>query len=146
MTYGFFTTKYVECKNYSGAVPLKDVAKFKTVLELNNIPLRNGIFITTSTYVPRATTIGIRTVDGDQLLEMEKKAIYVRMGKYLNYFLILSFLVFSFFLYLFDIDSIQKAKHLFFENPPTLIQIQRRIELKKKEWINYFEKTISKNK
>jgi hypothetical protein len=36
----------------------KAVAKFKEVLKLNGIPVRHGIFITTSTFTPRATTIG----------------------------------------------------------------------------------------
>lgn len=37
---GRFRKTYVECKNYSGRpVPLSDVAKFKEVLQLNNIPI-----------------------------------------------------------------------------------------------------------
>jgi hypothetical protein len=51
VTYGLFFRKYIECKNYSGPVPLEMVAKFKEVLILNNIPVRRGIFITTSTYL-----------------------------------------------------------------------------------------------
>lgn len=76
VTYGYFFKKYIECKNYSSGhlVPLDDVAKFKSVLELNNIPVSSGIFITTSTYVPRARTIGIKTIDGKQLKTLERTA------------------------------------------------------------------------
>jgi len=62
VVYGLFFKTYVECKNYSSKpVPLSDVAKFKEVLALNNIP-------------PRALTIGIKTVNGDQLVRLEKKS------------------------------------------------------------------------
>eukprot|EP01138_Halocafeteria_seosinensis_P007593 gb/GECG01007761.1/.p1 GENE.gb/GECG01007761.1/~~gb/GECG01007761.1/.p1 ORF type:complete len:292 (+),score=21.96 gb/GECG01007761.1/:1-876(+) len=72
LCYGRLFKTYVECKNYSGRpVPLHDVAKFKEVLQLNNIPLSRGIFVTTSTYSPRATTVGVKTVDGKQLKEWE---------------------------------------------------------------------------
>ena len=98
--FGLFRSTYVECKNYSSkypdfifecvafltrvcylclmfildsSVPLSDVAKFKSVLELNRISPSRGIFITTSTFVPRATTLGIRTVDGEQLRILEKQ-------------------------------------------------------------------------
>jgi hypothetical protein len=52
----FLRRRYVECKAYHEGhqVPLSDVAKFKEVLKLNGISPRNGIFITTSDYVPRA--------------------------------------------------------------------------------------------
>jgi len=94
--YGIFFKTYIECKNYSShPVPLSDVAKFKEVLTLNNIPYRNGLFITTSYYVPRATTIGIKTVDGKQLVRMEKRAIYVRFSRYLIYLLLLLGIVFT---------------------------------------------------
>jgi hypothetical protein len=36
---GTFFKTYVECKNYSGSVPLEAVAKFKEVLSLNGITL-----------------------------------------------------------------------------------------------------------
>jgi hypothetical protein len=55
-------------------VPLSDVAKFKEVLRLNNIPIERGLFVTTSTFTPRATTIGIRTMDGKQLEAWERRA------------------------------------------------------------------------
>lgn len=58
VSYGFIFRKYIECKNFTGPVPLDYVAKFKEVLKLNRISPRNGIFITTSYYTPRATTIG----------------------------------------------------------------------------------------
>jgi Restriction endonuclease len=70
-------TYYVECKAYNAettTVPLEDVAKFKSVLELNRIPISRGLFVTTSTYTPRASTLGIRTIDKDQLVVWEKEA------------------------------------------------------------------------
>lgn len=77
---------YVECKNYSDQrVPLEDVAKFSAVLNLNGIPLSRGLFITTSTYVPRARTIGIRTVDGAELLALERSAWRVALLRYSLY-------------------------------------------------------------
>lgn len=77
---------YIECKNYSNSrVPLDDVAKFAAVLALNNIPQSRGLFITTSTYVPRARTIGVRTVDGDELIELERNASRVALMRYLAY-------------------------------------------------------------
>jgi len=71
----FQRTVYVECKHYGEhrLVPLSDVAKFKSVLELNDFPIRQGLFVTTTRFVPRATTIGIRTVDGTQLKLWEAK-------------------------------------------------------------------------
>ena len=66
---------FVECKAYHGSgksVGLEEVAKFKEVLSLHGVPLSRGLFVTTSTYVPRATTIGVRTVDGAQLAAWER--------------------------------------------------------------------------
>jgi hypothetical protein len=75
IVYGRLWPRYVECKNYrSGPVPLEDVAKFKSVLELNGISARRGLLVTTSTLVPRAKTIGIATVDGVQLRAWERRA------------------------------------------------------------------------
>jgi hypothetical protein len=87
---------YVECKNYgsgpsitgkssstspsssasssASSVPLEDVAKFKAVLALLNVSPRQGLFVANGSYTPRATTIGIRTVDGRQLLDWERRA------------------------------------------------------------------------
>eukprot|EP01132_Coremiostelium_polycephalum_P003553 gene3553-4427_t len=62
-------------------VPLKDVAKFKEVLIMNGINPRNGLFFTAENYVPRARTIGIKTIDGDKLKRMEKYAYLVGMLK-----------------------------------------------------------------
>src|SRR4051794_18011675 len=62
-------------KNYSTPVPLSDVAKFKEVLALNDIPFARGVFVTTNTFVPRATTIGIPCIDGKQFRLMEKRAL-----------------------------------------------------------------------
>jgi hypothetical protein len=66
---------FVECKAYHGSgtpVGLEEVAKFKEVMSLHGVPLSRGLFITTSTYVPRATTIGVRTLDGAQLAAWER--------------------------------------------------------------------------
>lgn len=66
---------FVECKQYNPdlRVSLGDVSKFKEVLQLNKININQGLFVTTSTYVPRAGTIGIRTVDGSQLKRWNRK-------------------------------------------------------------------------
>jgi hypothetical protein len=66
---------YVECKAYASGspVPLEDVAKFKSVLGLLGVPARRGLFVTTSTYTPRAATLGIRTVDGAGLASWERR-------------------------------------------------------------------------
>jgi hypothetical protein len=93
LAFGFWRRTYVECKCYSGPVPLKvsfpilicalfvlttkmekDVAKFSSVLELNGISLSRGLFVTNSTYVPRATTIGIKCIDGTRLAQLKKQA------------------------------------------------------------------------
>jgi hypothetical protein len=76
VTYGIIFKKYIECKNFTGPVPLEYVAKFKEVLKLNRISPRSGLFITTSYYTPRATTIGIKTIDGTQLDKLERRAVY----------------------------------------------------------------------
>ena len=66
-----FRTVYVECKNWAAPVPIDSVAKFKAVLELNDLPLRQGLFIATSGYGPRATRLGVKTLDGAQFAEWE---------------------------------------------------------------------------
>mmetsp|Transcript_10457 Transcript_10457/g.15284 ORF Transcript_10457/g.15284 Transcript_10457/m.15284 type:complete len:231 (-) Transcript_10457:109-801(-) len=67
--------RYVECKCYSGPIPLESVAKFKEVLRLNKIPVRRGHFFTTSTYTPRSTSIGIRCYNGKQLAKRYSRAM-----------------------------------------------------------------------
>ena len=69
--------RYVECKAYSkgNSVPLQDVAKFKEVLRLNNIPARHGIVVTTSTFTPRCKHVGVALVDGASLRAWEKGAL-----------------------------------------------------------------------
>lgn len=68
---GWFFKTYVECKKYdSQTVPLEDVAKFKEVLRINGISPRQGLFVTNSRYSPRATTTGIRTIDGERLASL----------------------------------------------------------------------------
>eukprot|EP01102_Stenamoeba_stenopodia_P020269 TRINITY_DN7836_c0_g1_i1.p1 TRINITY_DN7836_c0_g1~~TRINITY_DN7836_c0_g1_i1.p1 ORF type:complete len:189 (+),score=36.01 TRINITY_DN7836_c0_g1_i1:33-599(+) len=83
VVYGVIFKRYIECKNYSKdhIVPLADVAKFKEVLLLNGISPRKGIFITTSTYVPRAEHIGIKLVNGQQLRSLERWAAIRVMTK-----------------------------------------------------------------
>jgi hypothetical protein len=68
---------FVECKNYGrGGAPvgLEEVAKWKAVLELNKVPLRRGLFVTTSRFSPRAREIGVRCLDGDELDAWEARA------------------------------------------------------------------------
>ena len=74
IVYGWPIKHYVECKNYSHPVKLEMVAKFKEVLRLHRIPKSRGMFVTTSTYTPRATTIGILCIDGAGLERLEKTA------------------------------------------------------------------------
>lgn len=77
--YGLLFKRYVECKNYTSglSVPLSDVAKFKEVLLQNGIPASRGVFVTTSTFTPRALRAGITTVDGKQLIEWERRSFRV---------------------------------------------------------------------
>ena len=69
--------RYIECKAYSkgNSVPLQDVAKFKEVLRLNNIPARHGIVVTTSTFTPRCKHVGVVLVDGVALRAWEHGAL-----------------------------------------------------------------------
>lgn len=71
----------MECKNYNHPVPLEMVAKFKEVLRLNGISPSRGVFITTNTFTPRATTIGIKTLDGKQLRRLERMAPVILFSK-----------------------------------------------------------------
>ena len=67
---------YIECKNYSRrTIPLEDVAKFKSVLELNGIPMSRGMLVSTGEFTPRARTIGIRCVNGTELDKWEARAL-----------------------------------------------------------------------
>ncbi|KAK8831428.1 hypothetical protein WA577_000515, partial [Blastocystis sp. JDR] len=83
IVYGWPVRHYVECKNYSHPVKLEMVAKFKEVLRLHHIPKSRGLFVTTSTYTPRATTIGITCIDGAGLERLEKTALTALITKYL---------------------------------------------------------------
>jgi hypothetical protein len=67
---------YVECKAYAPdrPVPLEDVAKFREVLRLLGVPPGRGLFVTTSSFSPRALTVGVRTVDGAAFLVWEARA------------------------------------------------------------------------
>ena len=68
---------YIECKNYSRrTIPLEDVAKFKSVLELNGIPMSRGMLVSTGEFTPRARTIGIRCVNGKELDKWEARALH----------------------------------------------------------------------
>merc|ERR1712070_1096459 len=69
---------FVECKHYeSKSVPLEDVAKFKEVLRMNGVSANRGLFITNSTFSPRATEVGIRTIDGAEL-----QRLHTRYGRF----------------------------------------------------------------
>lgn len=83
IVYGWPIKHYVECKNYAQPVKLEMVAKFKEVLRLHRIPKSRGLFVTTSTYTPRATTIGITCVDGAGLERLEKTAGTALLIKFL---------------------------------------------------------------
>jgi hypothetical protein len=96
LTFGLFRKTYVECKNYSDSVPLEMVAKFKEVLNLNRISTKRGLFITSSSFVPRATTIGIKTIDGKELESMEKQAHRKIWTRRLLFFGIISLITLEF--------------------------------------------------
>lgn len=83
LSYGIFFKRYVECKNYgSKSVGLEDVAKFKEVLRLHSIPPRRGLFITTSTYSPRAHHVGVPLIDGKRLDRWEKQARVIQLMRW----------------------------------------------------------------
>lgn len=142
---------YIECKNYSNSrVPLEDVAKFAAVLALNNIPQRQGLFITTSTYVPRARTIGVRTVDGDELIELERNASRVALMRYLAYAAMLAVPIALIVAEFTDLDdiAIAAASHTVVEQRRSAeyqwrrlcIATERAYEKAKKRAMNYIEK------
>lgn len=65
---------YIECKAYhtsGSSVGLEDVAKFKEVLARNGIRPSRGLFIATTSYVPRARSTGVRTLDGKEWAALE---------------------------------------------------------------------------
>jgi hypothetical protein len=75
VTYGRWPFQhYIECKAYrkDRPVPLEDVAKFKQVLELNNINVNRGTVVTTSTFSPRCQHTGLRLINGTDLKQWEK--------------------------------------------------------------------------
>jgi len=77
VVYGWLLPVYVECKAYApgSPVPLEDVAKFLAVLRLNGVALARAraLFVTTSTFSPRARTLGARLVDGAGLERWESR-------------------------------------------------------------------------
>ena len=78
-------TRHVECKNYAKgkSVPLEDVSKFKSVLDLNGIDNKHGIFVTTSTFSPRCESAAgkIKLINGDELKRWEKKVYSTKYTK-----------------------------------------------------------------
>ncbi len=65
---------FIECKAYhtsGSSVGLEDVAKFKEVMSRNGVRPARGLFITTTSYVPRARSTGVRTLDGKEWLLLE---------------------------------------------------------------------------
>jgi hypothetical protein len=114
LTFGFFRTFYVECKAYENSVKLEEVAKFKEVLNLNGIPLSRGIFITTSSFVPRAKTIGVKTIDGVELKELEKKSKRKSRTKFVILCLIFCLMVYATINYT-NINFIQAIKKFYQE-------------------------------
>lgn len=142
---------YIECKNYSNSrVPLEDVAKFAAVLALNNIPQRQGLFITTSTYVPRARTIGVRTVDGDELIVLERNASRVAMLRYLAYAAMLAVPIALIVAEFTDLDDIaiaaasqtvvEQRRSAEYQWRRLCIATERAYEKAKKRAMNYIEK------
>lgn len=71
---GLFSVRYYECKNVARPVGLEDVAKFKSVLELNGIPASRGTVVTAGRFSPRCATIGIACIDGEGLCSWERHA------------------------------------------------------------------------
>ena len=53
------------------------------MLRLHHIPKSRGLFVTTSTDTPRATTIGITCIDGAGLERLEKTATTALIIKYM---------------------------------------------------------------
>lgn len=53
------------------------------MLQLNNIPARRALFVTTSSYVPRARTIGIRTLDGAEWAAFERRSLPIGLARWL---------------------------------------------------------------
>lgn len=86
VAYGLLRPYFVECKAYApdNKVGLEDVAKFKEVLRLNGLPPSRGLFVTTSSFSPRALTTGIRTIDGEQLRAWEKRSRAARRWRLLR--------------------------------------------------------------
>jgi hypothetical protein len=54
----------------------QDVAKFKEVLQLNGIPVSRGLFITSSTFSPRARHIGVACLDGEEFAALESRGLW----------------------------------------------------------------------
>jgi hypothetical protein len=137
VVYGLFFKKYIECKNYSGSVPLEMVAKFKEVLTLNGIPLRRGIFITTSTYTPRATTIGIRTIDGTQLRHLERGALWINISRKLFWLGALGFVGYSAYVHqdrLKKLNSLEEWKKVPKEVQKQSVYYQKQAKRSWQQW------------
>ena len=67
---------FIECKAYhtsGSSVGLEDVAKFKEVMSRNGVRPARGLFITTTSYVPRARSTGVKTLDGKEWLLLESR-------------------------------------------------------------------------
>jgi hypothetical protein len=79
---GGWFPRYIECKNYSDAVGLEHVAKFKEVLAQNGVPLRRGLFITTASYTPRAKETGLTVWAAADLLFWERVSHWVAWGRW----------------------------------------------------------------
>lgn len=106
VVYGYFFKTYIECKFYhqDHAVPFEDVAKFKQVLILNNINPSRGIFITTSYFTPRCSTIGIKTIDGEELKKLENLSIIKKRFQYLFY---ITMMIYIWYMYKDDIINLK---------------------------------------
>jgi hypothetical protein len=76
VTYGFFSTYYVECKYRSKnhVVKFSEIATFAGKLKLFDISYKKGVFVTNSFYEKRALAyakeLDIKTFDGNQIYNM----------------------------------------------------------------------------
>jgi hypothetical protein len=72
----FWWKRHIECKYRTDRnVTLKEVSKFKSVLDLLSIPNRKGILATNTTYTTRARIYGehnnIMMLDHDRLIQLD---------------------------------------------------------------------------
>lgn len=83
VVYGRLFKTYIECKNYDGQIPLKEVSKFAEVLRQNKIPLKKGILISQhNKYSPRCKKVGVNIYT---IKEFEKRLRNSKWAKRIIY-------------------------------------------------------------